>query len=156
MYALLIVRAWNPPCTARREQGGRVYHQIQKWTTTQRSQNTCQTTHGPGTSNSPPLLSLLSTNWIFLDIYLLCSNSGKVSRNDDDDDDDVHTKACASSKRLRFETHAVRLRRQPSRTNFHFGSSIGSRWISNILYLKRFMRIYLFDRLDCLDYTVSL
>ena len=45
---------------------------------------------------------------------------------------------------------------QPSRTNFHFGSSIGSRWISNILYLKRFMRIYLFDRLDCLDYTVSL
>ena len=92
----------------------------------------------------------------FLDIYLLCSNSGKLSRNDDDDDDDVHTKACASSKRLRFETHAVRLRRQPSRTNFHFGSSIGSRWISNILYLKRFMRIYLFDRLDCLDYTVSL
>ena len=68
----------------------------------------------------------------------------------------LHTKACASSKRLRFETHAVRLRRQPSRTNFHFGSSIGSRWISNILYLKRFMRIYLFDRLDCLDYTVSL
>ena len=133
-----------------------VVYTIRSKSEQQRSQNTCQTTHGPGTSNSPPLLSLLSTNWIFLDIYLLCSNSGKVSRNDDDDDDDVHTKACASSKRLRFETHAVRLRRQPSRTNFHFGSSIGSRWISNILYLKRFMRIYLFDRLDCLDDTVSL